>query len=221
MAVKYSNQIIRFDGLNVFMEVLSSAFPIGKVQINFCSYDEKTHKQKNKLEIYLDMDRAMVLADDILSGRLDETIKNAKATKTFEGRPVSNYTSYFVDMGGIVFNRNGKLDEARFNKYKTSYDWIVKDKAISRQLKLQESTKYKYMLRAEYGLGNVNQTGLIVPEGNAKAYVQVPLTAENSYAFALAIKTHINAYWNQYYVKFGDKLFPSQKCVVFEPNKQN
>lgn len=218
---KYSNQIARFDGLNLFVEVLSSAFPIGKVQMNFCSYDGQTHKQKEKLEIYLDMDRALVLADDILSGRLDETIRQAKATGKFEGQPVNNYTSYFQDMGGIVFNRNGRFDEVRFNKYKKSYNWMVQDKAISRQFKVQESTKYKYMFRAEYGLGNVNQTGLIVPEGKAKTYVQVPLTDENAKVFALAIKTHINAYWNQYYNEFRDKLFPNQKCVVFEPNKRD
>ena len=42
MREKYSTQIARFDGKNCFVEVLNSAFNIGKVQLNFCQYDEKT-----------------------------------------------------------------------------------------------------------------------------------------------------------------------------------
>lgn len=33
------HQIIRFDGKNVFVEVMDSAFEIGKVMMNFAEYD--------------------------------------------------------------------------------------------------------------------------------------------------------------------------------------
>ena len=50
---RYDSQIFRVDGKNCFFEVLNSAFPIGKVQMNFVEYDEKTKKQTKKLNFML------------------------------------------------------------------------------------------------------------------------------------------------------------------------
>lgn len=226
MAEKYDSQIIRFDSSDSFVEVLNSAFPIGKLQINFINYDKKTNKQKDKLEIYMDLWKAVAFADDILSGRFDAFIASAEG-KSFINDPytgqsigVNAYTSYFTDMGGIKYHMHGKVDEARYNKLKSQFDWVDKSKDISRQLKVQKSTKYKYMLRAEYGLGHEDSNGLIVPEGKACVAVQVPLTQGNAIEFANAIKMSVSAYMNQYYAKYNDKLFANQKCNVFTPTSK-
>lgn len=222
MAEKYDSQIIRFDSSDSFFEVLTSALPIGKLQINFVNYDSKTHKQKEKLELYIDTWKAVSFADDILSGRLDRLIVESKKTGflkdpyTGKSSKVSGYTSYFTDMGGIKFHKNG-FDEERFNKFKAQFPWAEKNKDVSRQLKVQESTKYKYMLRAEYGLGHEDENGLVVPDGMSKVSSQVPLTEGNAMELALAIKMSVEAYLNQYYSKFSNELFGKQKCNVFQP----
>ena len=222
MADKYDSQIIRFDSSDSFFEVLNSAFPIGKLQINFINYDTTTNKQKEKLELYIDLWKAVAFADDILSGRLDTLIKESKASGflkdpyTGKSSKVNGYTSYFTDMGGIKFHKGG-FNEDKFNKFKKDFAWAEKDKDVSRQLKVQESTKYKYMLRAEYGLGKEDENGLVVPEGLAKVSSQVPLTQGNAIELALAIKMSVEAYLNQYYAKFNGELFPNQKCKVFSP----
>lgn len=222
MAEKYDSQIIRFDSSDSFFEVLNTAFPIGKLQINFVNYDTKTNKQKEKLELYIDLWKAVAFADDILTGRLDSLIVESKKKGfvvdpyTGKSTKVNGYTSYFTDMGGIKFHKNG-FDKKRFDDFKTKFDWAEEDKDVSKQLKVQESTKYKYMLRAEYGLGREDENGLIVPDGMAKVYSQVPLTQGNAIEFALAIKMSVNAYLNQYYAKFNTELFGKQKCKVFQP----
>lgn len=212
MAEKFDSQICRFDGQNVFLEVLNSAFTIGKLQMNFCSYDDKTHKQTNKLEIYLDLGKALSFSQMILNGAIDRNIAELKANKK-----AFAYQSYFTDMGGVNLHSNGILNKQRFEKLSKQFDWLKEDKDLSRQFKLQESTKYKYMLRAEYSLGHVDDKGLIVPEGKPMVYIQIPLSEEDTYNLAKTIEIHINAYWNQYYAKFGDKMFPQQNCNVFTP----
>ena len=52
MKRKNKNQIIRFDGKNVFMEVMNSAFEIGKVQINFVEYDLTLEKIIGRSKIF-------------------------------------------------------------------------------------------------------------------------------------------------------------------------
>lgn len=216
MAEKFDTQIARFDGQGVFLEILNTAFTIGKVQMNFCTYDTKTHKQTNKLEIYLDMGKALALAEMIVNTELDRKIKEMKDSKK-----ANAYTSYFTDMGGINLHPNGKLNKVKYDKLAEQFNWLKEDKDLSRQFKLQESTKYKYMLRAEYSLGHVDDKGLIVPEGKPLTYVQVPITEDDAYILAINIKMHIQAYWNQYYGKFGDKIFPKQSCNVFIPGTNN
>ena len=97
---RYDSQIFRVDGKIVFLK-FEFAFPIGKVQMNFVEYDEKTKKQTKKIELYVDVKRALVLANDIITGEFAEIVKKAKAEGKFNGSPVNSYTSYFIDMGGV------------------------------------------------------------------------------------------------------------------------
>lgn len=214
MAEKYSTQIFRADGKNCFLEVLNTCFCIGKVLINMCAYDPSTHKEKQRFEFYLDFGDALFLAEEIRSGRLDRTIAEAAKTGTFDGKPINEYTAYYTNMGGT------KPSSAKHEKYRDQFDWLSKDKCVSKVFKIQKSSKYKYLIRGEYGLGNENEKGLIVPDGTPKAYIQIPFTEKDSLVFARTLDIHIQAFLAQFYSTFAEKLFPTQECRVFEANPQ-
>lgn len=215
MAEKYSTQIFRVDGKNCFLEVLSTCFSIGKILINMCSYDPNTHKEKQRLEFYLDFGDAIYLAEQIRSGRLDRTIAEAAKIGNFEGKPINEYTAYWSNMGGT------KPSSAKHEKFREQFDWLTKGKCVSKILKIQKSTKYKYLIRGEYGLGNENEKGLIVPDGSPKSYIQVPFTERDALIFARILDIHIQAYYAQFYITYAGKLFPTQQCKVFEAATQN
>jgi hypothetical protein len=215
MRDSYSTQIFRVDGKNSFMEVLNVAFPIGKVQFNFVEYDEKTNKQTKKLDIYMDALQAVALAERILSGDFAKMVADAKAAKKFNGLMVNNYTSFFTDMGGISEEKVAK----KLEDYQKQYPFLQEGQAISRQFKIQTGSKYPWVLRAEYGPGKSSDTGLIVPQGNAPVFINLPVDADSFYKMAVAIKYSYQAYLNQYYAKFADKLFPNEKVKVFNPAK--
>lgn len=228
MAEKYNSQILRIDtrdkdGSNIFLEVLNSAFSIGKVQINFGKNDATTNKQICRLDLYIDTPKALGLCNMLLNGVIDERIANAKKVGKYNGQPVSGFTSYWTDMGGICFHeKDGSFNEAKrvqYDKTKEMFPWLTEDKDISRQLKIQESTNYKYMLRAEYNTGKSDENGLIVPDSyKAKEALQVPLSEDDVFAFASMVKVAIESYYGQYYSKFSSDLFPYQKCNVFTAN---
>lgn len=213
MREKYSTQIARFDGKNCFVEVLNSAFNIGKVQLNFCQYDETTKAMTKRLDIYVDINRMLVLCNDILTGNFAKIVEHAKKTNNFEGREVNDYTCYFTDMGGISEDKVNK----RLSDYQKTYPWVQSGKGISRQLKIQAGQKMPWILRAEYGLGVSSETGLITPSGKPADYINIPMTNESFKMLAIVIKTHYEAYLNQYYTKFSGELFPNDKCKVFKP----
>lgn len=229
MAEKYDSQILRFDtkdkeGNNIFFEVLNSAFPIGKVQINFGQNDKTTNKQLCRLDMYVDISKALALCEMMITGVLDGRIYAAEQTGKFNGREVNAYTSYWTDMGGINFhNKDGSFNtfkQKQYDKMKNDFSWITQDKDVSRQLKIQKSTAYKYVLRAEYGLGHADENGLIVPDGRPMAALQVPMSEDAVFEFATMLRAHIQAYYSQYYAKFGDTLFTNQKCNVYQANTQ-
>ena len=215
MRESYSTQVFRVDGKNSFMEVLNTAYPIGKVQFNFVEYDpNQNNKQTKKLDIYMDTLTAVALAERILNGEFERMIEKAKATGKFNGANVSSYTSFFTDMGGISeANVEKKLDE-----YKAKYPFVQSGVAISRQLKIQTGSKYPFVLRAEYGPGKSNETGLIVPAGNAPVYINLPIDADSFYKMAVAIKYSYQAYLNQYYSANSAKLFKNNEAKVFDYN---
>ena len=213
MREKYSTQIARFDGKNCFVEVLNSAFNIGKVQLNFCQYDETTKAMTKRLDIYVDINKMLVLCNDILTGNFAKIVEHAKKNNNFEGREVNDYTCYFTDMGGISEDKVNK----KLGDYQKTYPWVQSGKGISRQLKIQAGQKMPWILRAEYGLGVSSETGLITPSGKPADYINIPMTNESFKMLAIVIKTHYEAYLNQYYNKFSGELFPNDKCKVFKP----
>ena len=163
----------------------------------------------------MDALQAVALAERILSGDFAAMVQNAKTSGKFNGMNVTTYTSFFTDMGGISEEKVAK----KFEDYQKQYPFVKEGQAISRQFKIQTGSKYPWVLRAEYGPGKSSDTGLIVPQGNAPVYINLPVDADSFYKMAVAIKYSYQAYLNQYYAKFGDKLFPNEKVKIFTPGK--
>lgn len=212
MKEAYSTQIFRLDGKNSFMEILNSAFSIKKVQFNFIEYDPNdNNKQTKKLEIYMDVLQAVALAERILSGEFASMVEKAKATGRFGGFNITQYTSYFTDMGGVSEEKVAK----NFSSYKERFPFLQPNQAISRQFKIQTGSKYPWVLRAEYGPGQSSDKGLIVPQGTAPIYINMPVDADSFFKMAVAIKTSYQAYLNQYYAKYASSLFPNDDVKIF------
>lgn len=209
----YATQIFRVDGKNTFLEALNVAFPIKKLQINFIEYDPaQNNKQTKKLDIYMDILQAVALSERILSGEFASMVEKAKAANKFAGSPITPYTSFFTDMGGISEEKVAK----NFDSLKERYPFLQKGQAISRQLKIQTGSKYPWVLRAEYGPGQSSDKGLIVPQGNAPIFINIPIDSDSFFKMAVAIKYSYQAYLNQYYAKYADQLFPSDGLKVFD-----
>lgn len=210
---KDSRQIIRLDGKNCFLEVMNSAFAIGKVQINFREYDEKQQKGSRftkEIDLFMDMDKFLVFANDVMSGKLAKMAEAEKARAKQESEKQGK-TVYpreldeFTDMGGMNAENLKKSDERRkkneFKPYSQMYS-IPEGKCLSRQLKVVPGLKAPFMLKGEVGVGEESDTGLIVPKYGTKPsqMVQVPLQANDLKKFVLIVQAHINAFLSAQYV---------------------
>lgn len=190
MKERNEKQIIRFDGKNVFMEVMNSAFEIGKVQMNFIEYDEKLeigNRQTKNIPIYMDIPKALALIHNILSGQMHKLAAEAKETAKKGGYRYCK--EIFIDLGGVSAETLAKRGKSRPDGL-----------ALSRQFKIIPGDKLPWIFQAEIGAGEESETGLIVPKGKPEEVVRVPLTDEALITFAAVLKEHINAYLTSQYI---------------------
>lgn len=215
---KYSSQIYRVDGKNVFFEVLNSMFhaPYNKVNFNFISYDGNTKKQIKNLSVYMGLDKTLLLCNEILSGKLSAMVSKARTENSFNGAPLNDYTSFFTEMGGTA----EAAVQRKFDYYKSKHPWLQPGMAISRQFKIQAGQKVPWIFRVEYGPGRSNETGLIAPTGKPEEFVNVPLTNESLKMFALVMQCNIQAYYNQFYAKLSSTLYKDEEIRLFNRNGQ-
>lgn len=69
------------------LELLNSSFEIGKLIIQLQKFNVNTNKEETRLRLYLDIDKALCLANDILSGRiakLAQNSQNGSLTKVYQ-----------------------------------------------------------------------------------------------------------------------------------------
>ena len=145
------NQIARVDGNKCFLEVVSNAFNIQKVQINFFQYD-LTRQQGDRftanIPIYLGFkDFNNLFYNTILTGNIFrelDRLSNDPSKKEWEKQ--------------IILHRGG------FKK-----DGIIK----ARDLKIFRGTRKPIVLRAEYGPGKENQKGAYYMAGAPEKYVDI------------------------------------------------
>lgn len=201
---KYENfQIYRLDGRNVFVEILKSAFAIGKVQINFIEYDPKQgNKQIKKIDCYMDIPKFLAFSHDVLSGRMsklgkqevEDTLDKIKIAKESNKETKYIYSKdIFSDMGGVSSQKIEKGNR-KFN-----FD-VPTGSSVSRILYLTPGAKVPWVLSGQLGLGKENETGLIVPQGNPKELIRVPMDNEKLKELVLVTQAHIQAYYTSLYL---------------------
>lgn len=205
MQSKNLNQIIRFDGRNVFFEVMSNAFTIGKVQINFIEYDTtaaKGNRQKHNIPIFIDMQRFLVLAQDILSGRMEVLAERAREEQVKSG--YNHCREVWYDQGGASAKRLMEKGKPRAD-----------GKSLARQFKITPGNKMPWIISGEHGDGEEDAKGLIVPKyGNKpEEIVRVPLTEEGFREFAVVTMLHIQAYINSQYMGVVQSKMEALKCL--------
>ena len=178
------NQIIRFDGRNVFMEVLDSAFEIGKIMLAFKEYDlSKPQGQRfvNEVTIYMDITEFETLAHDIKIRYIDREAKKAR-----ELQKAGNYKfckEIYIDMGGTTLESLARRNQSRPDK-----------KDESRIFKITPGDKMPWILSAEKGAGKRTETGLIAPDGKPDVVIRVPLSDKDFRKFAIVVDNEIQAW---------------------------
>jgi hypothetical protein len=191
---KSPEQIIRLDGKNVFLEVMNSAFEIGKVLINFQEYDvtqEKGSRIKQEISIYFDMDKFLVLANDLLSGRLSALAKKAREDQQKGGYRYCK--EIYMDQGGTSAARLAQKGKSRPD-----------GKSEARLMKITPGDKIAWMISAELGPGEESETGLIMPKfvnNRPELQVRVPVSDDDFKRMVLIVSRHIEAFLAAQYMK--------------------
>lgn len=188
-------QIVRIDGKEVFVEVVNSGFEIGKVILRFIKYNEKAaakSKFVHDISIYLNLDKFLVLANDVLSNKLPKEGLIALATAKKADYKFAKHI--YLHQGGV-----GKAKLAKQNK--TRPDGM----ALARHFKITPSfnEKFPWVLSAEIGPGEEQGNGIIAAKyGNRpEEIVRVAMSSEDLKKMMLIVKSHIDGFIaSQYYV---------------------
>ena len=185
---KNINQIVRKDAKNCFVEVMSSAFEIEKVLLNFYNYNMNmpaNSRLSAGISVYLGFDEFYRICWDAtvnyrLDRALDNSITKMRETGAKYPEPITLY------MGGKPANDLNAAGKARPDGM-----------SLSRQMQIVAGTKYPIILQALSGPGKLSDKGLIVPQynyANAEETVKIPLTREGFEELLLITKAHMDAY---------------------------
>lgn len=173
------NEFAELNTLDTFMKAKANTFSIGKVLFSFVKFDKKTMKSLESMDVYMDMDDALLFANDVLNGRIATLAAEEKAKGAAFPRAV-----WSTKLGGI-------------NEEKAKERGLRDDgKAISRLFNLAPGARQPFVFTAEQRPGTSDEKGLIQPEYKDKPEVQIRVacSADDLKKFAIAIQSHINAY---------------------------
>lgn len=195
-AEKNPQQLIKLSGKDTFVEVLNNPFEIGKIVFGFAKYNEKAEPGKritDNIQMYMDLDEALVFAHDILSGKIPQLAKIEKD----KGTPYPKE----------VYKKQGGTSAARL----TASGKERPDKAPeSRVFKLSPGGKVDFILTAEKGKGEESNTGLIIQK-KVETKVLVPISADDLKRLAIVIQSNIQAYRMARYVDGSAMKNPYQE----------
>lgn len=174
-----NNEFFELNGADTFVKLKANSFGIGKVQFAFVKFDKVTTKLISSMDVYMDMEEALLLAQDILSGKIAKLAEVEKAKGA--QYPGAIWKS---PMGGVT------EEKAKNRGLRTD------GKAISRMFTLSPGSRQPFVFTAEQRPGNTDAKGLIVPEYGGKPEVQIRVasSAEELKKMALAIQSNIIAY---------------------------
>lgn len=192
---KNPQQLIKLSGKDTFVEVLNNPFEIGKIVFGFAKYNEKAEPGKritDNIQMYMDLDEALVFSHDIISGKIPQLAKIEKD----KGKPFPNE----------VYKKQGGTSAARL---KASGNERADKAPESRVLKLGPGAKSDFVLTAEKGKGEESNTGLIIQK-KVETTLRVPITADDLKRLALVIQSHIQAYRVARYVDGSAMTNPYQ-----------
>lgn len=187
MAEQESNhQIIRKDAKNCFVESLNDKFEIGRIHLNFATYDlskPKGQRQTNNISIYLPIDEFLELTRKLECGELKFIMNNKKKN--------NDLSPIYQSLGGTSADKLKKLGRERTDGM-----------SLSRTLQLICGSKSDFLLIADSGPGEENENGLIVPKfgKNPENHVTVSMTFETLSELLLITKVHHNAWLCSKYI---------------------
>lgn len=190
-------QLVKVSGKDTFVEVMNDAFGIGKVVINFAKYNDKAvagSRITDQVGIYMNIDEALVLCHDILSGKI------AQLAKIEKDKGAKYPPAIFTKLGGTSA-------KSLASKGKSRPDGASE----SRQFKIQPGSRVDFMLVGEKGKGEENATGLIVPK-SSETKVMVPFSADDLKKLALVLQSNIQAFTIARYVDGSAMTNPFQEA---------
>lgn len=181
------SQIIRVDARNCFVESKNDTFGIGKVHLEFATYDMKKpagQRQTNNVHIYIDVPEFLCLAQDALCGMLHSRARQLKTNR--------DTTPLYQCLGGTSAEKLKQYNRSRPD-----------GKSLSRTVKLIYSDRKDdyYLFVADSGPGDADTKGLIVPRfGNSpENHVAVSMSWRSVNELFMMTKTHYEAWLSAKY----------------------
>lgn len=160
-------------GNNSRIELKNSSFGIGKVAIGLQKFDDN-NRQIAYVTTYLDFDKALVLANDILSGRF---------MRMAEQQNSDTMVTLYKQPGGQSAEKANRED----------------GKPLYREFNISKGKLW--ILSAQEGPGQISKTGGFMPDGKYDVKVNVGLSSDSLKAFAIMIQQEYNAYRTAQYMK--------------------
>lgn len=184
-------QIVRKDARNCFVESLNDAFQIGKIHLNFATYDlkkQKGERQTNNVSIYISVDEFLELCRKLECGELKFIMQNKKKS--------GDNTAIYQSLGGTSAEKLKAYGNARAD-----------GKSLSRTMQLTCGSKSDFLLIADSGPGETNDKGLIVPKfgSNPENHVVISMTFETLSELMLLTKAHYKSWLTAWYIQQGSK----------------
>ena len=174
------------------LELKNGMFQLGKLSIGFQKFDNN-NKQTAYITSYIDLDKALGMCDDIVSGRLYKKTKSVP-----EGTPV--YKVY----GGQKAEKAKRSD----------------NKPLSREFSIARGRMW--ILKVKEGPGKVTETGGIAPDGPAEREVAIGLSDESIRIFALMFQHEYDAFRTTQFLKTinikNASTVPQKETVAIKNN---
>lgn len=184
-AERNSNQIIRKDAKNCFVESLSDSFDRSKAHFVFASYDLNRpagNRQTNCVHIYISIPELLELCRKLSCGELRYIWQERK--KAGNSKPIQEW------LGGTSAEKLRQYGKPRAD-----------GKSLSRVAKLVAGQKSDFLFIADSGPGEKDAKGLIVPRfgKNPENHVSVSMTWDALAELLLITKTHYEAWLAAWY----------------------
>lgn len=157
------------------LELKNRGFNIDKLQLCFQKFDLNTNKQLAYISLYMDIYKALIMANDILSGRYATIAKKKQETKPGE------VVEVYKNPGGQPAHVANRPDK----------------KPLYREFAINKGKLW--MLKATSGPGATTDNGGFVPDGKPDEVISIGLSDDDLKAIAIAIQKNHDAFLTAQY----------------------